>query len=119
MAKQAKLNEKVREAVNAMIDAGRWNRSRCDWGFAETRAVLWTIVRDEILSQCQAAPAVLKANPELADWEKFKNAMGDRFMALISDGYMVESSNLGKHLVAEGLASEKAKGTAPSGETYR
>jgi len=116
------LNEAFRTAVETMIEAKRWEKTRTDWGWLNMRDAVWTVVRDGVLSKYfvpsgkakKADGTVIPASDEMA-YRKLARAAFDK---AFDAGYTVEASNCGKHLVDNELATAPVKGQTPSGESY-
>jgi hypothetical protein len=100
MAEKASKNLTA-EAVTAMeyLKSRDYFSRMGKWTWEDSRNVLWLILRDAVLPEVGFNPAKAASDPAVMEELKAARAAFDK---VIGDGYLIESSNLGKHVEADG-----------------
>lgn len=102
MAKPA-LNTAFESAIKLMIANNRWQTSRTKWTWEAMRDLLWAVLKQQVLPEFGIRGPKVGDAPEKVK-ELTENLINARkaFDKALDDGYCVESSNCGKHLLGNG-----------------
>ena len=113
MAKEA-LTKKAAQAAEFLKSKGLFERIT-KWEWEHSRELLWHMVKHHLLPEAGFPPSPLTgANAEaIKHHTENLEAIRKAFDEIVSDGYIIESSNLGKH-VAEAGYFKAGKDSAPT-----
>lgn len=111
MAKPA-LNTAFTKAIVTMIEANRWQKNRTKWTWENMRDLAWTVIKQQVLPEFGIRGPKQGDTPE-AIKEMTENLLNARkaFDKAFDDGYTLESSNCGKHLLGNGYMSATSEQT--------
>jgi hypothetical protein len=108
---ESKLNKYAVNAMNVLQDKPSFTNMN-QWKWQHSREVLWQAIKAEVLPEAGLPSAPSDAMGE-KEWLEVMTAVRDAFDRVIDEGYMIESSNLGKHVSAAGYF-KTATGEKPS-----